>query len=61
MPLMETVPEFRIQSALAPAEFAQSAGGVIDVVAKPGSQTFHGNIFEFFRNEATDAARMSVI
>jgi hypothetical protein len=61
MPLMETVAEFRIQSALAPAELAQSGGGVIDVVTKPGSQTFHGNIFEFFRNEATDAARMSVI
>ena len=28
---------------------------MIDVVTKPGSQTFHGNLFEFFRNEATDA------
>jgi hypothetical protein len=55
MPLMESVAEFRIQSSLAPAEFAQSGGGVIDVVTKPGSQTFHGNLFEFFRNEATDA------
>ena len=43
VPLMETVAEFRIQSSLAPAEFAQSGGGVIDVVTKPGSQTFHGN------------------
>jgi Carboxypeptidase regulatory-like domain len=55
MPLMETVAEFRIQSALAPAEFEQSGGGIIDVVTKPGSQVFHGNLFEFFRNEATDA------
>ena len=55
MPLMESVAEFRIQSALAPAEFAQAGGGVIDVVTKPGSQAFHGNLFEFFRNEATDA------
>ncbi|MBV9768967.1 MAG: carboxypeptidase regulatory-like domain-containing protein, partial [Bryobacterales bacterium] len=55
VPLMETVAEFRIQSALAPAEFQQSGGGVIDVVTKPGTQAFHGNLFEFFRNEATDA------
>jgi len=55
VPLMETVSEFRIQSSLAPAEFAQSGGGVIDVVTKSGSQSFHGNLFEFFRNEATDA------
>jgi hypothetical protein len=56
MPPMESVAEFRIQSALAPAEFTQSGGGVIDVVTKPGSQAMHGNLFEFFRNEATDAS-----
>ena len=55
LPLMESVEEFRIQTSLAPAEFAQSGGGVIDVVTKPGSPAFHGNAFEFFRNEATDA------
>jgi hypothetical protein len=56
VPLMESVAEFRIQTSLAPAEFAQSGGAVIDVVTKSGSQAFHGNLFEFFRNEATDAA-----
>jgi hypothetical protein len=55
VPLMETVSEFRIQTSLAPAEFMQSGGAVIDVVTKPGSRQFHGNAFEFLRNEATDA------
>ena len=55
VPLMETVSEFRIQTSLAPAEFVQSGGAVIDMVTKPGSPHFHGNAFEFFRNEATDA------
>lgn len=55
VPLLETVSEFRIQSSLAPAEFAQSGGGMVDVVTKSGSQSFHGNGFEFLRNEATDA------
>jgi len=55
VPLMESVSEFRIQTSLAPAEFAESGGAVIDVVTKPGSQAFHGNAFEFLRNEATDA------
>jgi hypothetical protein len=55
VPLMESVAEFRIQTSLAPAEFAESGGAVIDVVTKSGSQAFHGNIFDFFRNEATDA------
>ncbi|HYL39332.1 MAG TPA: TonB-dependent receptor [Bryobacteraceae bacterium] len=55
VPPMETVAEFRIQSSLAPAEFAQSGGAVVDVATKSGSQTLHGNAFEFLRNEATDA------
>ena len=54
-PLLESVQEFRIQSSLAPAEFAQSGGAVVDVVTKSGSRSFHGNGFEFFQNEATDA------
>lgn len=52
---LETVQEFRIQSSLAAAEFAQSGGGVADVVTKSGSRDFHGSAFEFFRNEALDA------
>jgi hypothetical protein len=55
VPLMESVSEFRIQTSLAPAEFAESGGAVIDVVTKPGGQAFHGNAFEFLRNEAADA------
>jgi hypothetical protein len=54
-PPMESVQEFRIQSSAAGAEFAQAAGGVIDVVTKTGSQAWHGGAFEFFRNEALDA------
>ncbi|HLJ14505.1 MAG TPA: TonB-dependent receptor [Bryobacteraceae bacterium] len=54
-PLMESVEEFRIQTSLAPAEFAQRGGAVVDVVTKSGSQSFHGNAFEFLGNEATDA------
>ncbi|MEO7144699.1 MAG: TonB-dependent receptor [Bryobacteraceae bacterium] len=54
-PPMESVEEFRIQTSLAPAEFAQAGGAVVDVATKSGSQAFHGNAFEYFGNEATDA------
>lgn len=56
IPPFESVEEFRIQSSLGSADFAQSGGGVVDVVTKSGSRAFHGNAFEFLRNEATDAA-----
>lgn len=55
---LETVQEFRIQSSLAAAEFAQSGGGVADIVTKSGSRDFHGSAFEFFRNEALDARNL---
>lgn len=54
-PPLESVAEFRIQSSLAPAEFAQSGGAVVDVVTKSGTRAFHGNAFYFLQNEATDA------
>jgi hypothetical protein len=55
VPPMESVAEFRILTSLAPAEFVQSGGAVIDVVTKSGTQSFHGNAFEYFQNEAVDA------
>ncbi|MEK7404698.1 MAG: TonB-dependent receptor [Acidobacteriota bacterium] len=54
-PPLDAVQEFRIQSALPAAEFAQAGGGVVDVASRSGGQTFHGSAFEFFRNEAIDA------
>ena len=56
VPPFESVQEFRIQSSLGSAEFAQSGGGVVDVVTKSGGRAFHGNAFEFLRNYITDAA-----
>jgi hypothetical protein len=52
---LESVQEFRTQSSLSSAEFPQAGGGVVDIVTKSGSRQFHGSVFEFFRNEATDA------
>ena len=54
-PPLESVQDFRIVSALASAEFPQAGGGVVDLVTKSGEHNFHGNAFEYFRNEATDA------
>ncbi len=54
-PPLESVQEFRIQSSMAPAEFSQAGGAVVDVVTKSGARQFHGSAFEYFRNEASDA------
>ena len=55
LPPLETVEEFRILTSLAPAEFSQGGGAVVDVATKSGGRNFHGNAFEYFQNEAPDA------
>ena len=53
---MESVAEFRVNSGLAPAESGLGAGGNITVISKSGGNRFTGSIFEYFRNDALDAA-----
>ena len=53
---MESVAEFRVNSGLAPAESGLGAGGNITVVSKSGSNAYRGSLFEYFRNDALDAA-----
>ncbi len=55
IPPLESVQEFRIETSVGSAEFAQSGGGVVDLITKSGSRVVHGNLFEFLRNDATDA------
>jgi hypothetical protein len=53
---LENVQEFRVESSNYPAEFGSGTGGQINVVTKSGGAKFHGSIFEYFRNDALDAA-----
>lgn len=51
----DAVQEYRIVSGVIPAQFGYTSGGVIDVVTRAGSNTIHGSVYEFFRNDALDA------
>jgi hypothetical protein len=51
----EMVAEFRVQSNSYQAEYGRAAGAVINVVTKAGTSKFHGEGFEYFRNESLDA------
>jgi len=53
---LENVQEFRVDSSNFPAELGTGTGGQISVVTKSGSNNFHGSVFEYFRNDALDAA-----
>ena len=51
---LEAIAELRVLSN-SEAEYGRSAGGVINIVTKSGSNSFHGSGFDFFRNNAFDA------
>jgi carboxypeptidase family protein len=54
-PVIDAVQEFKIESNSPPAEFGRFNGGVINLTTKSGGNAFHGDGFEFFRNEALNA------
>jgi hypothetical protein len=53
---LEAVREFSVQAGAYSAEFGNVAGGVINLQSKYGTNHWHGSLFEFFRNDALDAA-----
>jgi hypothetical protein len=52
---LENVQEFRVESNSYPAEFGTGSGGQVNVVTKSGSNTAHGSLFEYYRNDKLDA------
>ncbi len=53
---LEAVREFQIVASGANPEFGRTAGGVINVITKSGTNAIHGSAFEYFRTEALTAA-----
>ena len=52
---LEAVKEFQIVASGANAEFGRTAGGVVNVITKSGTNDFHGSLFEYFRTEGLTA------
>jgi hypothetical protein len=52
---IDAVAEFRILTLNAPAEYGQTGGATTSIVTKSGTNAFHGDLYDFFRNSAFDA------
>ncbi len=52
---LDSIDEFRVLTNNFDPEYGNYNGGVVTVITKSGSDSFHGNIFEFLRNTALDA------
>ncbi|MGC4048559.1 MAG: carboxypeptidase regulatory-like domain-containing protein, partial [Paludibaculum sp.] len=54
-PTVDAVQEFKVQSNVMSAEFGFTAGGVVNIVTKSGTNDPHGSLYYFARNDAFDA------
>ena len=54
-PVIDAIQEFKVESNSPPAEFGRFNGGVVNLTTKAGENTWHGDGFEFLRNEALNA------
>ena len=54
-PIIDDIDEFAIMSNGVSAEFGRFNGGVVNLTTKAGTSAFHGEVYEFLRNEALNA------
>lgn len=55
VPSVDDVEEFKIQTSAFTSQYGFSSGNVVNVVTKSGSNAFHGDAFEFYRNSNLDS------
>jgi len=54
-PAVDALAEFKIQTNLFSAEYGRNSGSVVNAVIKSGTNSFHGALWEFLRNDKLDA------
>ncbi len=54
-PTPDSVAEFRVITNTFDAEYGRNSGSVVNVITKSGTNAFHGDIYEYFRNTVLNA------
>src|SRR5437868_14751173 len=55
LPNPDVVGEFKVQTSLYDASQGRNGGGNVNAILKTGTKTFHGDAYEFFRNDVLNA------
>jgi len=55
IPNPDSIQEFKVQTGQYDASAGRSAGADVDVITKSGTNQFHGDVWEYFRNEDLNA------
>jgi hypothetical protein len=54
-PPIDTLAEYKIDNSTFPAQYGRNAGAIVNLATRSGGNDYHGELFEFLRNEALDA------
>jgi len=54
-PPIDTLAEYKIDNSAFPAEYGRNSGAIVNLATRSGTSEYHGELFEFFRNNALDA------
>ena len=52
---VDAIQEFQVLTNTFSAEYGKAAGGIVNIVHKSGTNSFHGSLFEYLRNSDLDA------
>jgi hypothetical protein len=54
-PSINTVQEFKADNSTFSAEYGRNSGAIVNIATRSGTNDYHGELFEFLRNEVFDA------
>src|SRR5437660_1547486 len=54
-PSINTVAEFKVDNSTYSAEYGRNSGAIVNIATRSGSNSYHGELFEFLRNHDFDA------
>src|SRR4030081_3184945 len=57
-PPQESVQEFRVINTDYSAEFGRATAGIVNIITRSGTNTWHGTLYEYFRNDKMDAVNL---
>jgi len=55
LPPISSIQEFAIDNSTFSAEYGRNSGSIVNLATRSGTNKYHGELFEFFRNDALDA------
>src|SRR5689334_2503550 len=54
-PTINTVSEFKVDNSTYSAEYGRNSGAIVNIATRSGGNDYHGELFEFLRNDVFDA------